>query len=125
VGKVPSAVEIQAHEGVAGFQARKVNGSVGLCPGVRLDIRIFAVEELAKPVDGELLHLVYDFAASIVAVSRITFRVFVGEYRTERVKYIIAHEVFRSDEFDAVSLAFLLLLYKFRDLKILFHTMML
>ena len=43
-----------------------------------LYIRIFCIVELAKAIDCQLLYLVYDLTATVIAFAGITFCVFIG-----------------------------------------------
>src|SRR3546814_7814674 len=64
-----------------------------------------SVEDLLRPVDGQLLDLVRRRAALIIALARIAFGIFVGEDRTLRLQHRLRHDIFRSDQFDLVLLA--------------------
>ena len=50
-----------------------------LAAGVRLDVGVLGAEELLGPVDGQLLDLVDDLAAAVVALAGIALGVLVGE----------------------------------------------
>ena len=72
-------VEVQTHEGVARIEAGEEDSCVGLCTGVRLHIGILSAEQLADAVDGQLLDLVDDLTAAIVAMARIALGILVGK----------------------------------------------
>ena len=78
--EVAAVVEVQAHEGVAGIQAGKEHGGVGLCAGVRLHVGIFGSKEFADTVYCQLLYLVNNLTSTVVAVARISFSILVGEW---------------------------------------------
>ena len=122
VGEMPALGEVQAHEGVARTQASHGHCHVGLGAGMRLDVGPFRPVDLLDPVDGDLLDLVDHFAASVVALARVAFRVFVGQHGAHRLANVIAHVILGRDEFQAGRLPFPLPAYQFEDLKILFHT---
>ena len=122
VGEVAAHGEVQAHEDVAGTQAGHRDGHVRLGAGVRLDIGIFRVVELAEPVDGDLLDLVHHFAAAVVALAGIALGVFVGADGAHRGHDLVGDIVLGGNEFEAGGLALFFFLDKVEDLKILFHT---
>ena len=99
--EVAAMGEVETHECVAGFHASHEHGHVGLSAGVRLHVGIFSPEELFDTVAAEVFHDVDYFATAVVAVAGIAFGVFVGEAGAHGAHHFIAHEVFRSDEFDA------------------------
>ncbi len=105
VAQVAAVGEAKAKGFISGFQAGKENGGVGLGTGVGLYVGVFCTEELAKPVDGELLHLVHYFTAAIVAFAGVAFGVFIGQAAAHRINYGLGSEVFRGDQLDAVALA--------------------
>ena len=121
VGKVSAVVEVEAHEGVAGLQTGEQHGHVGLCAGVRLHIGPLGTEKLFHAVDGDLLALVHDLAAAVVALARKAFSVFVGHNGTHGLHHLGADKVLGSDQLNAVGLALTLLLDKIEDLFVSFH----
>ena len=125
VGKVSSVSQVETHEGVAGLEACHEYSHIRLCAGVRLNIGKLSTVKLFKTVDGQLLHLVYNLTAAIVAGSGITLGVLVGQARSECGQNVVADKVFRSDELNAMKLTALFLLNEFRYLKILFHNILL
>jgi hypothetical protein len=70
--------QIQSHESVSRLEASHEYCHIGLCSGMRLDIGILSLVELAESVDGQLLYLIYDLATSIVSCSRVSLCIFVG-----------------------------------------------
>jgi hypothetical protein len=69
VGEVTALVEVETHEGVARVEYGKEHSLIGLSTGVGLHVGKLSSEELLHTVDGELLHLVYDLAATIVTLA--------------------------------------------------------
>ncbi len=72
---------------------------------MRLHVGEGAVEELLGAVDGELLGLVDEFAAAVIALARIALGVFVGEHRALRLQHRARDDVLRGDQLDLVLLA--------------------
>src|SRR6185437_6796950 len=110
VGEMPAMVEAHPQDGIARLHQREIGASIGLRARVRLQVGVSCSEELLRPVDGELLGDVDVFAAAVVPLARIAFRVFVREHRTLRLEHPRTHIVFRSDELDVIFLAALLTL---------------
>ncbi|MNI25278.1 hypothetical protein D3C73_789200 [compost metagenome] len=79
VGQVTAVGQAHAENGVAGLQQGQVHGAVGRGTGVRLDVGVIGTEQLLGALDGQRLNLVDVFAATVVALARITFGVFVGQ----------------------------------------------
>ncbi len=72
---------------------------------MRLHVGEVGAEQFFRAVDRDLLGNVDEFAAAVVAPSRVAFGVLVGELRALRLEYGPAHVVFRRDQFDMVFLA--------------------
>ena len=121
MGEVTSVSEVEAHESVAGLEACHQDCHVGLCSRMRLHVSIFCLKNLTEPVDRKLLDLVDYFAAAIVSCSRISLCIFVGADGSERLKYLLAYVVLRSDEFYSRLLSVLFLFNEVENLKVLFH----
>ena len=69
-----------------------------------LHVGVFGAVEPADALDGEVLDLVDDLAAAVVAGRGVTLGVFVGQNRTHGFHHLVAHEVLRGDQLDAVGL---------------------
>ena len=81
VGQVAAVRKVEAENGVAGLQHRRVGRGVGLRAGVRLHVDVLAAEDLSRAVAGEILHDVGIFAAAVVAAPRVALGIFIGEDR--------------------------------------------
>ena len=64
----------------AGFEQPEVHRHVRARARVRLDVRVLRPEQRAGPVDRELLDLVDELAAAVIALAGIAFSIFVREY---------------------------------------------
>ena len=73
----------QAHSEnrVAGLERGEERGLVRRGTRMRLDIGEVGMEELLRPVDGELLDDVDVLATAVVALSGIALRVLIGQLR--------------------------------------------
>ena len=90
---------------VARGQRRRVGGLVGRRARVGLHVDVVGAEELLRAVDGELLDLVDDLAAAVVALAREALRVLVGEDRAHGLQHRVAGEVLARDHLQRVGLA--------------------
>ena len=115
MGQVPSVAEIKAQNRVARLEDSQHNRSVGLGPGMGLDVGPTCSKKLAEPVDGYLLDLVNNFATSVISFSGQAFRVFIGQNGTGRLHDLIGDIIFGSDQFQADALAFFFGLDKVRQ----------
>ena len=104
VGQVAAVVEPERQDRVARLQQGEVGGHVRLRAGVRLDVRVLGAEERLRPVDRQLLDLVDDLAAAVVALARITLGVLVRRHRADRLEHARPGEVLGRDQLDLVPL---------------------
>ena len=116
--RCPPCDELEREDRVPRLQRREVHGHVRLSTGVRLDVRVLRAEELLRPVDRELLDLVDDLAAAVVAPARVALRVLVRGHAAHRLEHGRPREVLRGDELDLAPLALELALEKRGDLRI-------
>ena len=61
--------QIHAHDGIAQIQQGEVDGQVGLCTGMGLDVGVLGTEQLAGALDGDVLHLIHIDAAAVVTLA--------------------------------------------------------
>ena len=93
VGQVTTVIEVEAHEGVTGVEASLKDRHIGLSTGVRLYVGILSIVELLDTIDSQLLTLVDDLAATIVALAGIALSVLVGHDATHSAEHLFANEV--------------------------------
>ena len=74
VGQVAAVVEPEREDRVARLEQPEVDGHVRLGAGMRLDVGVLGAEQRLRAVDRELLDLVDDLAAAVVAPARDTPR---------------------------------------------------
>ena len=72
---------------------------------MRLDIGIGEAEQLLRAVDRQRLDRVRRAAALVIALARIAFGIFVGEYRPLRFDHRAADDVLAGDQLDLLLLA--------------------
>ena len=121
VGQVTAVGEVEAHERVSRAEDGHFDRQVGLGAGMGLDIGIFGPVDGLEPVNGQLLDLVDDLAAAVIAVTGIALGVFVGADGTHRLQHLVGDIVFRGDQFESGGLAVLFLADEVEYLEILFH----
>ena len=85
--------EVETEECVAGLEHGQQHSGVGLGSGVWLYVGIFCPEQLAHAVDGQLFHLVYHFAASVIALAWVALSVLVCEVRAHGFHYLVTDEI--------------------------------
>ena len=64
-----------------GFEQRQVDGHVGVGARVRLHVGVLGAEQRLDALAGEVLDLVDDLVAAVVALAGIALGVLVGEDR--------------------------------------------
>ena len=93
VGQVTAVIEVETHEGVAGVEASLEDRHIGLSAGVRLHVGILSIVELLDAIDSQLLALIHDLTATIVALAGIALSVLVGHDATHSAEHLFANEV--------------------------------
>jgi hypothetical protein len=105
VGQVAALREVQSEHRVAGLEEREVHRGICLRTRVGLHVGVLGAEQLLRAVYGELLHLVHEFAATVVALCGKTFGVLVGKRRAHRLEDRFGDEILAGDELQAVALS--------------------
>ena len=116
MGEVAAVGQRQSHQLVPRSQEGVVGGGVGLRAGVGLHVGVLGPEQLARPVDGELLRDVHEFASAVVAPAGKALGVLVGEDAALAVEHGLGDEVLRGDHLQRALLAFELVAQHARDL---------
>ena len=102
--EVAAVCQVEPHEGVARLQAGEEDRHVGLGARVGLYVGVLRAVELADALDGQRLDLVHHLAAAVVAGGGIALGILVREDRAHGLHDLVADEVLRCDEFDAMRL---------------------
>src|SRR5690606_17069647 len=105
VGQVTAFSQAHAQNGITGVEHSHVHTLVGLRTRVRLQVGYFSAELLLQAVNSQLLDHVHELATAVVALARITFRVFVGQLCALGLHHGGAGVVFRGDQLDVLLLA--------------------
>ena len=104
VGQVAALGQIHAHDGVAQVQQRKVDGQVGLCAGMGLHVGVLSAKQLAGAVDGDLLDLIDELAAAVVAVAGVALGILVGQHAAHRGHHGGGNNVLAGDQLNVLAL---------------------
>jgi len=91
--RCPPMRQRHAQHCIAWFQRGHIHRHVGRCPGVRLHVGVIRSEKLLGTVDGQLLDLVRNFAAAVVALARIALRVLFRKDRPHRLQHGLGDEI--------------------------------
>ncbi len=109
MGEVSPIREVQPHQRVARLEGGEVQRQVGVGTGVRLHVYppvgVGQTEQLKGAGAGQLLDLVDDLAAAVVALTGETLSVLVGEHAADDREHARRDVVLRSDELEVVALA--------------------
>ena len=110
MGQVPAVVEPHGQDGGAGLEQRLVDGEIGVGAGVGLHVGVVGPEQGGGPVAGQVLDLVDDLVAAVVALARVALGVLVGQHRARGGQHGRGGEVLRGDELQRGLLPVLLLM---------------
>src|SRR5215212_2764433 len=110
--------EVHGKNFVAGIHQRRVGGLVGLAPRVGLHVDVLRAKELFRPLDGDVLDLIYLLAAAVVALARISLSVLVRKDRALGCQDRRRGEVLTRDKLDSRALAFQFAVKRLLDLRI-------
>ena len=105
VGQMPACGEIEPHERVAGLHQCHEHFGIGGRTGMRLHIGETAAEQLCHPIDRHTLGDIDELAATVVALARQAFGIFVGQHRALRFEHGAADKVLGCDQLDFIALA--------------------
>ena len=104
VRQVAAVVEREPEHAVAGLQHGEVDRHVRLRARVRLHVRVLGAEQLLRAVARELLDLVDDLAAAVVALARVALGVLVRRHRADGLEHARPREVLGRDQLDLAAL---------------------
>ena len=111
-------VQIHAQHRVAGLAQRHIHGVVGLGAGMRLHVGKFRAEQLAGPLDGQVLRNIHALAAAVIALAGVALRILIGQYRACCGQHRLRHDIFRGDQLNVVALALIFGTYSSPHLRI-------
>ena len=119
MAQVAAALDGKAQDRVARLEERHERRDVGVGAAVRLDVGKAALEELLGALAGDVLDLVVELAAAVVALAGVALGVLVGEPAAGRVHHGGRDVVLAGDEFERRCLAVGFLGHEGRDVRIL------
>ena len=122
VGQMTALRQVHAHNGIAQIEQSEVDGQIGLCAGVGLDVGVLCAEQLAGALDGDVLHLIHIGTAAVVAFAGQALGVLVGEDAAHGGHDGGRDDVLAGDELDIFPLAGQLTVHGRSQLRVgLFH----
>ena len=116
--EVSALREIHAEERVARLEKGEEHRGIGRRTAVRLHVGVLGPEQLLESVDRQLFDLVHDVAATVVALTRQSFGVLVGERRADRFHDRRRHEILAGDELEPIALPLRFFVDQVRDYRI-------
>ena len=114
-----TGIQAHAHDFISGITDCHGNRHIGLGTGVGLHINILTAKKLLSTLNGNAFHHIHFATSAIIAFSRITFCIFVGQNRSHSQHSCRGNNVFRRNQFDIVLLSFILLPNPLTNLRIL------
>mmetsp|Transcript_1799 Transcript_1799/g.6402 ORF Transcript_1799/g.6402 Transcript_1799/m.6402 type:complete len:488 (-) Transcript_1799:88-1551(-) len=122
VGEMASRRKVKAHNTVVRLQQRGVHREVGWRARVRLHVHApllrVQVERCQRARTAQLLHLIHDLIAAVVALAREALGVLVREGGAQRLHHSLGGEVLGRNELNALPLARLFPLNQGSDLRV-------
>ncbi len=120
MGEVTAVGEFQGQHRIAGFHQAEIGCHVGLGTAVGLHIGVFRPEQLLGAFDGQALHFIDVFAATVISAIEgivrfagllapavgIALGVFIGEHTALGFHHRQGGEIFGGDQFQVLTLAF-------------------
>ena len=104
MGQMTALGQIHAHDGIAQIQQGEVDGQIGLCTGMGLDVGVLGTEQLAGALDGDVLHLIHIDAAAVVTLAGQALGVLVGEHTAHGSHDGGRDDVLAGNELDVLAL---------------------
>ena len=106
MGQVSAMGQVHAHDRVSRLKHGKVDRHIGLCAGMGLHIGMLCPKELASTIPCQVFHHIHVFTSAVVAVSRVTFSVLIGQRRAHGCHHRRRHEILRCNQLDMCTLPF-------------------
>ena len=106
VGQVAALGEIHAHDGIAQVQQGKIDGQIGLCAGVGLDVGVLGPKQPAGPLDGNVFHLIHIGTAAVIPLAGQALGVLVGQDAAHGRHHSGRDDILAGNKLDVLALAF-------------------
>ena len=104
MSQMASMRQIQPHNRISRLEKCLINSHIGACPRMWLYADMITAEKLFCTLDCKIFKNIHIFTAAIIAFSRISFRVFIGRYRSHRQHNSRAYDILRCDQLQIPSL---------------------
>ena len=116
-----AVVKIEPHECVSGFEHGQQHSRIGLCAGVGLYIGKLCTEKLFHALAGQVFHLVYHTATTVIAFAGQSFGILVCQVGTHGLHDLFADKILGGYQFHTFQLALMFFLDKVENLLISVH----
>ncbi len=104
VGEMPAVRQVHPHHRIFRLQQCLIDRIVGIRPGMRLYAGMVAAKQFLHSLDRQLFQDIHMFAASVITLRRISFRIFIRRNRTHRQHHRRAYDILRSNQLQVPSL---------------------
>ncbi len=104
VRKMPTMRQRHAEQSFAGRNQRHKGREIRLRTRMWLDVGVLGAEQRLGSIDGQLLDFVDDLIATVIALARIPFGIFVGQRGAHRIDHRPRREVLARNQFEPVPL---------------------
>ena len=120
VRKVATVRKVHSQNCISWIEGSKQDAHVGLASGMWLDIGMVRAKELFRSVSGQIFGYIDKFAAAIVALAWIAFRILIRKHRAHCFHYSLGCVVLAGDKLELIPLPGLLALHCSPKFRILF-----
>ncbi|MPN05301.1 hypothetical protein SDC9_152551 [bioreactor metagenome] len=104
MSQVTAMGKIHTHDGVAWFQEGKINSSIGISAGMSLHVGMFSAKKFFSTFDSQRFNFIDVFTAAVITVSRIAFRVFIGQHGAHGFHNCRRYKVFGCNQLNFITL---------------------
>ena len=104
MGQVAAVIQAHAHNRITRLHRGEICGEVGICTGVRLDVRKLCTVQLASALACKVLDDINLLATAVIALARQAFGVLVRKNAAHGFHHGLRREVLGCDQLDGRTL---------------------
>ena len=104
MGQMAAVIQAHAHNRIARLHRGEICGKIGICTGMRLNVREFGTVQLACAITCKVLHDVDLLATTVITLARQALGVLVRENATHSLHHGLRREVLGCDQLDGRTL---------------------
>ena len=104
MSQVTAAVKAHAHNRIARLHRSEICSKVGICAGMRLNVRVLCTVQLASAITCKVLDDIDLLATAVIPLVRQTFGVLVRENAAHSFHHGLRREVLGCDQLDGRTL---------------------